>query len=140
MEDRKEIEALRKALNEHGYQYYVLDAPSIPDREYDLMLRRLEELEDRLHELTTRKTGKRDEGVCFSEENLRYVLPEHFLSASDVRKAIDLAMDDLRDQYGIYVREEDCEEEPVVDEVTDMQITFLDILSLQSQSAPMSAA
>ena len=116
--------------NDHSY--------TPPDRQ---LLWRLEELEERLHELTTQKTGNKDEGVCFSEENLRYVLPEHFLSASDVRKAIDLAMDDLRDQYGIYVREEDCEEEePVVDEVTDMQITFLDILSLQSQSAPMSAA
>ena len=105
------------------------------------LLWRLEELEERLHELITQKTGNRDEGVCFSGDNLRYVLPEHFLSASDVRKAIDLAIDDLRDRYGIYVREEDCEEEePVVDEVTDMQITFLDILSLQSQSAPMSAA
>ena len=116
--------------NDHSY--------TPPDRQ---LLWRLEELEDRLHELTTQKTGNRDEGVCFSEENLRYVLPEHFLSASDVQKAIDLVIDDLRDRYGIYVREEECEEEmPIVDEVTDMQITFLDILSLQSQSAPLSAA
>lgn len=116
--------------NDHSY--------TPPDRQ---LLWRLEELEERLHELTTQKTGNRDEGVCFSEENLRYVLPEHFLSASDVRKAIDLAIDDLRDRYGICVREEDCEEEElVVDEVTDMQITFLDILSLQSQSAPLNAA
>jgi hypothetical protein len=116
--------------NDHSY--------TAPDRQ---LLWRLEELEERLHELTTQKTGKRDEGVCFSEENLRYVLPEHFLSASDVRKAIDLAIDDLRDRYGICVREEECaEDEPVVDEVTDMQITFLDILSLQSQSVPLSAA
>ena len=116
--------------NDHSY--------TPPDRQ---LLWRLEELEERLHELTTRKTGNRDEGVCFSEDNLRYVLPEHFLSASDVCKAIDLAIDDLRDQYGICVREEECEEEePVVDEVTDMQVTFLDLLFLQSQSAPMSAA
>ena len=33
------------ALNAHGYRYYVLDAPTIPDYEYDRMLRRLEDLE-----------------------------------------------------------------------------------------------
>ena len=116
--------------NDHSY--------TPPDRQ---LLWRLEELEERLHELITQKTGNRDEGICFSEENLRYVLPEHFLSASDVRKAIDLVIDDLRDRYGTYVREENCEEEePVVDEVTDMQITFFDLLSLQSQSAPLNAA
>ena len=115
--------------NDHSY--------TPPDRQ---LLWRLEELQERLHELTNQKTGNRDEGVCFSEENLRYVLPEHFLSASDVRKAIDLAIDDLRDRYGIYVREEEQKEELVVDEVTDMQITFMDILFLQSQSAPLSAA
>jgi len=45
MDYRKEMEELRKTLSDHGYRYYVLDEPSIPDREYDLMLRRLEELE-----------------------------------------------------------------------------------------------
>lgn len=45
MDYRKEMEELRNTLSDHGYRYYVLDEPSIPDREYDLMLRRLEELE-----------------------------------------------------------------------------------------------
>ena len=45
MDYRKEIEMLRSTLNDHGYRYYVLDEPTISDREYDLMLRRLEELE-----------------------------------------------------------------------------------------------
>ncbi len=116
--------------NDHSY--------TPPDRQ---LLWRLEELEERLHELITQKTGNRDEGICFSEENLRYVLPEHFLSASDVRKAIDLAIDDLRDRYGICVREEECaEDEPIVDEITGMQISFIDILSMQSCVVPTRAA
>ena len=45
MDYREEIQRLREALNEHGYHYYVLDAPTISDREYDLLNRRLEELE-----------------------------------------------------------------------------------------------
>ena len=122
----------------HAAEYVPYDDHSYTPPEMQLLWR-LEELEDRLHELTTQKTGNRDEGVCFSEENLRYVLPEHFLSAANVRKAIDLAISDLRERYGINVLEEEQEEETVVDEVTDMQITFLDLLSLQSQGVPLSA-
>ena len=95
------------------------------------LLLRLEELADRLDTLTHQKTGKRDEGEYFSEDNLRYVLPEHFLSASNVRKAIDLAISDLKDRYGIYIGDQPAQEQPEVDEITGMQISFLDILSLQ---------
>lgn len=31
----QQIEALRKELNEHNYNYYVLDTPSISDYEFD---------------------------------------------------------------------------------------------------------
>jgi DNA ligase (NAD+) len=36
---------LRKQLEEHNYRYYVLDAPSISDTEYDVMFRELVDLE-----------------------------------------------------------------------------------------------
>lgn len=101
---------------------------------------RLEDLEERLHELTNHRTGKRDDGVCFSKSDLRYVLPEHFLSASDVRKAIDLAISDLKDRYGIYIGDQPAQEQPEVDEITGMQVTFFDILALQSQCVPLNAA
>ena len=45
MDYREEIRKLRDILNENGYRYYVLDAPPMSDREYDLLNRRLEELE-----------------------------------------------------------------------------------------------
>ena len=45
MNYREEMKQLRDMLNAHGYRYYVLDAPTIPDFEYDRMLRRLEDLE-----------------------------------------------------------------------------------------------
>jgi hypothetical protein len=104
------------------------------------LLLRLEELDDRLDTLTHQKTGKRDEGEYFSEGDLRYVLPEHFLSASNVRRAIDLAINDLRDRYGIYVGDQPIEEAPEVDEITDMQISFLDIISLQACCESLKAA
>src|SRR5512135_129365 len=43
---KKDIEKLVKALNEHSYRYYVLDAPVISDAEYDKLYRRLKELEE----------------------------------------------------------------------------------------------
>lgn len=42
---REEMKYLREYLNEQGYLYYVMDAPVIPDYEYDRLNRRLEELE-----------------------------------------------------------------------------------------------
>ena len=45
MDYREEMKYLRDYLNEQGYLYYVLDAPVIPDYEYDRLNRRLEELE-----------------------------------------------------------------------------------------------
>ena len=51
MDVLEQIEYLRKTLNEHNYNYYVLDAPTITDFEYDKMLRQLEELENTHPEL-----------------------------------------------------------------------------------------
>ena len=45
MDYHEEIKELRQKLNENGYRYYVLDAPTISDHEYDMLNRRLEELE-----------------------------------------------------------------------------------------------
>ncbi len=53
MDSKIQAEQLRGALNEHNYRYYVLDAPTISDFEYDKMLRQLEELEAAHPELIT---------------------------------------------------------------------------------------
>ena len=42
---QREMASLREKLSEANYRYYVLDDPTMADREYDLLLRRLEELE-----------------------------------------------------------------------------------------------
>lgn len=45
MDELKELEALRHELIQAGLEYYVYDAPTMSDYEYDHKLRRLEELE-----------------------------------------------------------------------------------------------
>lgn len=42
---QKEIQQLTSELNQHNYRYYVDDAPSVPDAEYDRLMRRLQALE-----------------------------------------------------------------------------------------------
>ncbi len=50
---RREAASLRRQIERHNYLYYVLDAPEIPDAEYDRLLRRLQALEARYPELVT---------------------------------------------------------------------------------------
>ncbi|TAM87146.1 NAD-dependent DNA ligase LigA [bacterium] len=50
---RQRAEELREALHEANYRYYVLDAPTISDAEYDALLRELQELEEAHPELVT---------------------------------------------------------------------------------------
>lgn len=45
MEVKQKIEALRTELNQHNYNYYVLDNPIISDFEFDKKLKELERLE-----------------------------------------------------------------------------------------------
>ena len=44
-EIKEKIEHLRQELNEHNYNYYVLNAPVISDREFDRMMEELQQLE-----------------------------------------------------------------------------------------------
>lgn len=44
---------LRKELNRHSYAYHVLDAPTIPDAEYDKLFRELQSLEEAHPELVS---------------------------------------------------------------------------------------
>ncbi|MDE5713897.1 MAG: NAD-dependent DNA ligase LigA, partial [Muribaculaceae bacterium] len=42
---KSRIEALREELHRHNHNYYVLNSPVISDREFDLMMKELENLE-----------------------------------------------------------------------------------------------
>ncbi|MGV6475605.1 NAD-dependent DNA ligase LigA [Azotobacter vinelandii] len=47
------IARLRSEIDEHNYRYYVLDAPSVPDAEYDRLFNELKALEAEHPELVT---------------------------------------------------------------------------------------
>ena len=67
-----------------------------PDRE---LFWRMDDLESRLEEL-------RGKNVCCENhitvpDDIRYALPEHLGTISEVKRAIEFARNDLRDKYGI---------------------------------------
>lgn len=49
----EQIHQLRTQLRHHEYQYHVLDAPEVPDAEYDRLMRELRELETAYPDLVT---------------------------------------------------------------------------------------
>ncbi|MGN8895819.1 NAD-dependent DNA ligase LigA [Flavonifractor sp. HCP28S3_F3] len=53
MDEKQEIQNLRRELEQANYEYYVLDNPSMSDYDFDHKLRRLEELEAKYPELVT---------------------------------------------------------------------------------------
>jgi DNA ligase (NAD+) len=61
---RRRIDALREEIERHEHAYYVLDAPTVPDAEYDRLFRALQQLEDEHPEFDspaspTRRVGGR---------------------------------------------------------------------------------
>lgn len=63
---KKRIEELTARLNRYSYEYYVLDAPTVDDYDFDMQLRELQELEQQYPEYvlpdspTQRVGGERD--------------------------------------------------------------------------------
>ena len=65
---RMRVEALRRDIETHNYRYYVLDAPTIPDAEYDELFRELVELETAYPELASADSPTRRVGGAPLEE------------------------------------------------------------------------
>lgn len=50
---QQQMKALREAIDMHNYRYYALNAPTIPDAEYDRLFRELQQLERRYPQFIT---------------------------------------------------------------------------------------
>ncbi|MBX3025872.1 NAD-dependent DNA ligase LigA [bacterium] len=60
----EEVERLREEIEAHNRRYYVEDAPSISDAEYDALFRRLVELEHRYPSLASERSPTRRVGAA----------------------------------------------------------------------------
>lgn len=90
MNPKDRIEELTRLLTQANYQYYVLDDPTMPDFEYDRLLRELEDLEKANPELASADSPtKRVGGEALSQfEKVTHPVP--LMSLQDV-----FSMDEL---------------------------------------------
>jgi len=96
------IEALRKEIREHNYRYYVLDDPTVPDAEYDRLMRELQALEAEYPELMTSDSPTQRVGAEPAREfgEVRHEIP--MLSLANAFSEEDLQAFDkrIRDRLG----------------------------------------
>ena len=101
MEPKDRIRLLTEQLNTANYQYYVMDDPQMADRDYDLLLRELEELEKAhpeyaLPESPTQRVG----GQALSQfEKVTHSVP--LMSLQDVFSTGELQefLDKMRESF-----------------------------------------
>lgn len=77
-----QINALKEVLNQYGYEYYVLDKPTVPDSEYDMKLNELQKLEEEFPDLITSDSPTQRIGGAPLEgfEKVRHNIPMRSLS------------------------------------------------------------
>jgi DNA ligase (NAD+) len=107
-----ELEALRRRIEAHNYAYHVLDSPTVPDVEYDRLMRRLQEIESAHPELVTADSPTQRVGAARLEafREVRHARP--MLSLDNVFDDAELEAFDKR------VRERLGDADIAVDAVT----------------------
>lgn len=74
---QEEINQLRSQLRHHEYQYHVLDAPQVPDAEYDRLMQTLRKLEEQHPQLITADSPTQRVGAAplAAFEQVRHQVP-----------------------------------------------------------------
>ncbi|MEU8422058.1 NAD-dependent DNA ligase LigA [Micromonospora sp. NPDC048835] len=88
---RERHAALSQELTEHQYRYYVLDAPTIPDADFDRQLRELEALEAEFPALRTPESPTQRVGGTFSTDFTPVTHAERMLSLDNAFADEELA-------------------------------------------------
>jgi DNA ligase (NAD+) len=93
---RSELAELRRTLEGHNFSYHVLDSPTVPDAEYDRLMRRLQEIESEHPELVTPDSPTQRVGAAKLEafREIRHAKP--MLSLDNVFSDDELAAFDKR--------------------------------------------
>ena len=93
--------ALRTEIERHNHAYYVLDAPTIPDAEYDKLFRELQELEQQYPELLTTDSPTRRVGATPLREFPPRVHGVPMLSLNNAFSAPEIEAFDKRVRDGL---------------------------------------
>ncbi|MDP3680166.1 MAG: NAD-dependent DNA ligase LigA [Flavobacterium sp.] len=82
MDIQNTIQKLREELNQHNYNYYVLDTPTISDFEFDLKLKQLQDLENKYPEYFDENSPSQRVGGTITK-NFQTVPHEHRMYSLD---------------------------------------------------------
>jgi DNA ligase (NAD+) len=159
MEAKERILELTKLLNDANYRYYVLDDPTMPDFEYDRLLRELEELEAKHPDLAmpdspTKRVGgealSKFEKVAhpvplmslqdvFSPEELREFLEKTLEAYPDAAFSVEPKIDGLsvalEYENGVFVRGATRGDGVIGEDVTE-NLKTIPSIPMQLQGAP----
>ncbi len=90
--EREELKALRKELEEQNYKYYVLNAPTMSDREFDEKMHRLQALEAQFPDMYDPKSPTQHVGSDLGKkgfEQVKHRYPMLSLANSYSREEIE---------------------------------------------------
>ena len=90
--EREELKALRKELEEQNYKYYVLNAPTMSDREFDEKMHRLQALEAQFPDMFDPKSPTQHVGSDLGKkgfEQVKHRYPMLSLANSYSREEIE---------------------------------------------------
>nr|WP_315165565.1 NAD-dependent DNA ligase LigA [uncultured Flavobacterium sp.] len=82
MDIQNTIQKLREELNQHNYNYYVLDTPTISDFEFDVKLKQLQDLENKYPEYFDENSPSQRVGGAITK-NFQTVPHEHRMYSLD---------------------------------------------------------
>ena len=102
---KAEIEDLRRQIEEHNYRYYVLNNPIITDEQYDRLMQRLIELENKYPEFKSLTSPSQRVGGVVQEEfkEVKHIVP--MLSLDNVFDETALIEFDRRIKQALKVSE-----------------------------------
>ena len=135
--DTRRAEVLRAELHQHGHQYYVLDAPSIPDAAYDLLFQELQAIEVRRPDLlrpdspTQRVGGK----VLDAIAPVRHAVPMLSIRTETDTQASGAAAFDARVRRELGLSADDAPVQYVAEPMFDglaMSLRYLDRVLVQA--------
>lgn len=105
------IAQLREEIDGHNYRYYVLDEPSVPDAEYDRLLRELQAIEEEHPGLITAESPTQRVGAAplDSFESVRHETPMLSLgnafSDEEIERFHERALKALESEFVDYIAE-----------------------------------
>ncbi len=98
---RQQAQKLRETVELHNYRYYVLNAPTIPDVEFDRLFRELQQLEQRYPQLVTPESPTQRVGAAPLKEFSQVTHRTPMLSLSNAFEEAEVDAFDRRVCQGL---------------------------------------